>query len=427
MTVPGLDPLTAGPTVGAARRAARAHPRFSGWTMLGVSGVSLLLSGAAQTYGIAVFVDPMLAEFGWSRSLISSAYAIATLVGAGAVVLAGPLIDRHGHRAVMAVTSLLFALALLLMGAVANPLTLVLGLALLRASGASVLSLAARTLASQWFIRRRGRAVGLINIGKMLGMGLVPLVSALLIEWLGWRNAWRINALIVGLVLVPATALLVRGRPEQLGQHPDGQPLHLATAGGATPLAETASTLRQALHTRVFWLLLGASAAPALVTNGLSFSQVSIFTDRGLDPALAATIFAIESGVALPVTLLAGWLCDRVAPRYVLALGLATLALAMVLLALTTSVAAALAYGVIRGVSTGTWILAAEVAWPAAFGRRHLGSIQGVNFAVLFVGAALGPLPFALLYDARGRYDEALWALALLPLLAAWAALLAKR
>ena len=405
---------------------ARPHPGFSGRTMLGIGALTLFLSASAQTYGFSVFIDPMLDEFGWSRSLISSAYTVATLISAGVVFLGGNLIDRFGHRRVMVVTTVVYAAALLLMGSVVNPLTLLLAFTLLRATGSSVLTLTGRTLVSQWFIRRRGRAVSLINLGKMLGMAAVPAGNALLITHLGWRDAWRINALLVAM-LVPLALIFVHSRPEDVAQYPDGvRPDRVDTADGASqPVDEAAWTLREALRTRAFWLLLSASIVPAMVTNGLSFHQISILTERGLSATGAATIFAIESAVALPMTLVAGWLADRFAPRYVLGLGQAALTVTMISLVFVSSVEMAIVFGILRGITTGTWILASEVAWPVFFGRRHLGSIVGMSFAVSFVGAAIGPLPFGLIYDAVGRYDYAIWGLAVPSVLTAWAVLTA--
>ncbi len=74
---------------------------FLGWYMVLIAGCGVFLAGPAQTYGVSVFVDPMRDEFGWSRSLISTAYAIATLAGAGAVMVSGRLLDHFGHRAVL--------------------------------------------------------------------------------------------------------------------------------------------------------------------------------------------------------------------------------------------------------------------------------------------------------------------------------------
>ncbi len=409
------------------RPATRSHPHFSGWTMLGVASGVLLLSTPAQTYGFSVFIDPMLSQLGLSRSLTALAYTAATLVGAGAVFLVGSLIDRRGHRAVMTITAAAYVAALVAMGAVVGPLTLFVGFTLLRATGASVLTLAARTLVSQWFLRRRGRAVSIVNLGKMLGMAAVPPANALLIAQIGWRDAWRVNALAVAL-LVPLAFVLVRNRPEDVGQFPDGRRLDDAP-DAVEPLHRTAArswTRREALRTRAMWLLLSATFVPALVTNGLSFNQISILTEAGLTPTAAALTFTLESAVALPTTLVAGWLADRVGPRPVLALGQAMLAAALVCLAVADSAGLAIVFGVLRGLTTGTWLLAAEVAWPAFFGRQHLGGILGLSFAVAFVGAALGPLPFGLAADLAGSYRVAIWAIAVLPALSTAAVLLAR-
>lgn len=406
--------------------AVRPHPHFSGWSILGIGAFTLFLSASAQTYGFSVFIDPMLTEFGWSRSLISSTYTVATLISAGVVFFGGNLIDRFGHRRVMVTTTAVYAAALLLMGSVINPATLLLAFTLLRATGSSVLTLTGRTMVSQWFIRRRGRAVSLINLGKMLGMAAVPAGNALLIAQLGWRDAWRLNGLLV-LTLIPLALRFVHSQPEDLGQYPDGEiPEGRPDATGSAPAEEISWTLRQAVHTRALWLLLAASVVPAMVTNGLSFHQISILSERGIGSTAAATIFTIESAVALPMTLLAGWLADRFGPRYVLAFGQAALTVTMVWLTVVSSMETAILFGALRGVTTGVWILASEVAWPLYFGRRHLGSIVGMSFAVSFVGVAIGPLPFGLLYDAVGNYDNAIWGMAVFPAITTWAVLLAK-
>jgi len=404
----------------------RPHPHFSGWTMLGVASLVLLLSTPAQTYGFSVFIDPMLTQLGLSRSLVSVVYTVATLVSAGAVFLVGGVIDRHGHRSVLAATTVVYAVALMVMGAVGGTWTLLLGFTLLRATGASVLAMTARTHVAQWFVRRRGRAVSVVNLGKMLGLAVVPPVNAALIQQIGWRDTWRVNALVVAL-LVPVALHLVRNRPEEVGQFPDGQRDIDAgvPADPADRLDQRSWTRREALRTRAMWLLLAATFVPALVTNGLSFNQISILTQAGLTPTAAALTFTIESAIAMPMTFLAGWLADRFGPRPVLALGQALLVAALICLTFVTPGPTALLFGVLRGLTTGTWILATEVAWPAYFGRRHLGSIAGLSFAVSFVGAAIGPLPFGVIYDLFGSYRYAIWGIAILPAMSTIAALVA--
>jgi cyanate permease len=180
------------------------------------------------------------------------------------------------------------------------------------------------------------------------------------------------------------------------------------------------------MRTPAFWGLIGASAVPSLVVTGLAFNQVAIFTDRGLPGTLAAATFTVESAVALPMTLLAGWLLDRVPARYILAAGQVFLAIAMGVLLFANTATLALAYAAWRGASGALWMVAADVAWPAYFGRRHLGSIRSVGFSVGIFGAALGPIPFGLAYDALGGYSAAIAGLLILPIAATIAVLLPR-
>lgn len=390
--------------------------------MLSAAGLAVFLSGPAQTYGVSPFVEPMLTELGWSRSLFSAAYSVGTLASAGALLLIGRQIDRWGNRLVFSLAAVAFALALLVMSAVGGIVTLLLGFALLRTFGSGVLTLAARTLIPHWFIRRRGRAFSLLGLASTLSLALFPPVNELLINAFGWRGAWRANALIIVLVLLPVVAFVVRDRPELVGQQPDGAPA--PRGDGRDESAEEASfALREALRTPAFWGLLGASAVPSFVVTGLAFNQVAIFTDRGLPGTLAAVTFSVESAVGLPVTLLAGWLVDRYPLRYTLAAGQICLLIAMVALLAANSPALALVYSAWRGASSGLWMVAADVAWPAYFGRRHLGSIRSVGFAVGVIGAALGPLPLGLAYDYLGGYDAAIAGMLVLPVVAAIAVL----
>ncbi|MDF3041373.1 MAG: transporter [Thermomicrobiales bacterium] len=399
---------------------------FLGWRMVLIAGIGVFLVGPAQTYGVSVFVDPMLDEFGWSRGLISTAYAAATLIGAGAVMVFGRLLDRFGHRVVLTGAAIGFGGALLAMSVVDGPLTLTLGYALLRGFGIGGLLLASRTLAAQWFERRRGRALSLVALGGSLSLALVPLASDLLIEHVGWRAAWRIDALVIWLVLLPTVALFVRGRPEDVGQHPDGV-LTMATEDAAStggPL-DLAWEPYQAIRTRAFWLLLFASMVPGLIVTGLDFNQISILTGRGLSSTAAASVFTISSILALLAGLAGGWLVDRFPPRYVLAIGQVALATSMLVIVAASATGLALLYGVVRGIALGTWAVAIDATWPAYYGRGRLGSIRGMTFAAEIVGAALGPIPFGIIYDALGGYDVAILGLLVLPVAATAAVLLA--
>lgn len=392
--------------------------------MLLIAALGVYLAGPAQTYGVSVFIDPMLASFGWSRSLISSSYAMATLVGAGGVLLTGRLLDRYGHRKVLAGAALGFGLAMIVMGAVSDPLTLTLGLSLLRGFGIGALLLASRTLVSQWYVARRGRALSLVAIGGALSLATVPAANGWLIEQLGWRLTWWINALSIWILLLPVAALLVRDRPEHVGQLPDGRPPRM-TETGSPGGDELAWQPNAAVRTRTFWLLLLASMVPGLVITGLDFNLVSILSERNLAVGAIAVVFTASSIVQLPASLVSGYLVDRFPSRYVLAIGQLLLAAAVIWLLLTGTLMHAVAYGVLRGLMLGVWEVALDATWPAYYGRRYLGGIRGRTFGAEIVGAAIGPIPFGLIYDLFNSYTAALVGVLMLPILATVAVLVA--
>lgn len=236
--------------------------------MVAVSGLGVFLAGPAQPYGVSVFVDPMREEFSWSRSQISIAYSVATLIGALAVIVSGRLLDRVGHRLFLSFAALGFGAALTMMSFVDGLASLTVGYALLRGFGIGALLLDSRTLASQWFVRRRGRVLSLVAIGGSLSLALVPLANTFLIERFNWRDAWRIDAIIVVIVLVPVAAIAVRNRPEDIGQQPDGIAETPRSQDAAAPRwsAEVDWEPRDAIRTRTFWLLLGASMVPGLLS-----------------------------------------------------------------------------------------------------------------------------------------------------------------
>lgn len=398
----------------------------SNWPMLvlGVASLAVFFSGPGQTYGVSTFVDPMIGELDISRSLYSTAYSFGTLMSAGALVILGRQIDRWGEQKILILASLGFVVALLLLSAAQGPLWLFIGFALLRTCGSGVLTLSARTLIPHWFVRRRGWAFSIIGLASAASLALFPLLHSQTVQALGWRGAWRLDALILLVLLLPAVVFLVRNRPADVGyvvdrKDKEDQPV-------VHDQDEPGMTLREAMRTPWFWAIVGASVVPSLVVTGLAFNQVAIFSARGLPETLTATTFTVESIFQVAVTLGVGWFVDRYPVKYSLAGGQIALALAMVCLIFATGPALSYAYAALRGASSALWMISADVAWPLFYGRKHLGSIRGVGFSLGVTGAAIGPLPFGFAYDLFGNYSVAIAALLVLPVLATLAILLVK-
>jgi len=140
-----------------------------------ISGLGIFFSGPGQTYSVSVFIDSYIKEFGWSRSFVSSLYSAGTLMAGLLLPLIGREVDSRGHRIMMPLISLVFAVACLWMSIVFHPIMLFVGFILVRLLGQGAMSLVSSTLAPQWFEKKRGRALSLMTLG---GGGWFSLVTA---------------------------------------------------------------------------------------------------------------------------------------------------------------------------------------------------------------------------------------------------------
>lgn len=404
-------------------------PIFYGWVILPVASLALFTSGPGQTYTISVFVDPIIEDMGWSRTLVSSLYTAGSLSAALVMVLVGHLLDRFGARIMLMGVAVCFGFGVLFMSTVNHPIELYAGFAALRIFGQGSLTLIPTALISLWFIRFRARATAISSIGITGSQAFLPPLVHMLIAEFGWRNAWVALAFMVwGLLLIPV-ATVIRRSPESVGLHPDGTPDSSALLGEfAEPRMnhEVDWSLRESFHTRAFWLLLFSGSSLSLISTALVFHQGSLFATKGLDASMAALTLTVMAAMALIGTLLAGVLNDRVPNRYVLALSQAILIVAMIWTFALSQSWEALAYGGLLGLGGGLFMNTFTVIWPNYFGRRHLGSIRGVATTSMVGFAALGPMPFGLLFDLTGSYNVAIISFLALPAACGIAAFLAR-
>lgn len=385
---------------------------FAGWRIAALSAVVLAMTGPGQTNGVSVFVDPMMAELSLSRSQVSGAYLVGTLLGAVAMPAVGRLFDRRGARTAMTLVGGAFGFALTAMAGVVGLVSLVIGFVGIRALGQGGLSLVATTAPAPWFRRRRGTAIGVVAAVGGAGISLIPLVGERLVAALGWRWAWVALAVLVWIVVLPIARRGIIDRPADVGQQVDGGTAEQADESAAD---EVAFTRPQAVRTAMFWAVAGAVAATGMIGTGLAFHQIDLLGARGLTPVEAAANFLPQSIAATVATLAVGSLVDRVRARWLLVTSMVLLATAMLAVPLVRPGVVAVAYGLVLG-SAGAAARALEAAsFPRLFGIAHLGSIRGVVVAVSVASTAFGPLALSLGQDLTGSYVQVLRWLLVIP------------
>ena len=412
--------LAASPPAGTARP--RAERRlFYGWYLVATG----FLANAALAFTISstlsIFLKPITTEFGVSRGVFSLLKAGEQLVHVPLAPLIGPIIDRHGARGLLASGALVTGAGFVLSGLVADFGQFLAVRIILMGVGVTLGGFMVINVAlSKWFVRQRGRAIGLSTVGHGMAKLAMPALTTFLIAALGWRATWAVYGLLTwAMILVPAL-LWVRKSPEEMGLSPDGD---AAPPAGGAPLATPRALADQrvwgraeVLRSPATWLIVVSFGVSSVGVTGLNLHLYPFLTDRGFSELIAAagmTSIALCQGAG---ALIWGVVADRIDVRragvgkfLLQAIGLLTAITA------TPEEPVRLITGLlIYGLGMGGTILQ-DILWAEAFGRRSLGLVRGVGMPFSLTFAAGGPLFFGLLFDLTGSYDSsfALFILAL--------------
>lgn len=387
------------------------------WRIIAFSVVTMTMTVFGQTNGVSVFVDPVAGDLGLSRSEVSAAYSVATLLAAFFLPTFGRRMDLHGIRRVVLPVGVAFGAVIIGLAFADGLPWLAVGFFGIRLLGQGALSLAARTIVALRFRTRLGSAVGISGALAALGMSLGPFLLASLIGEIGWRPTWVVAGIVVWLVMAPLAIWFLRSGEDRAAPPPPNQ--------GSS--VEQAWTREQAIRTPMFWVVTLAIASVAMIGTGLAFHQISLLGEAGLSPSLAAANFIPQTVAAVSTIALVAGLSSRVPPGLLLAGSMTSLAAALALLMLLDQPWVPLLYALAAGGATGSVQALDGTLYPRFFGLSAIAAIRGTGFMVAVVGAAIGPLLVALLRDASGGYAILAPALIWIPILIAAAAVLTPR
>jgi sugar phosphate permease len=385
---------------------------FYGWVIV---AVALLMNVASSPLNAAVFsffVTPMREDLGWSLAALSWGFTLRLAVAGVSGPFVGILLDSYGPRFLGAVAGVLAGVCVIGLALVESVWAYYILFAIsgLSGFGAPTGQLLTSVPVSKWFQANRGRALAIAGIGLPLGTTIFIPVVAEVIDVFGWRAAWAMaGGLVIG-VTAPLCLLLMRKDPESVGMHPDGnahagveQPI-IRDSRGHTIATTEDWTAKQALHNRVFWMVLIAVAMSSLVLPGTVVYRVSYWEDVGLSSGEIALATVMDPLTVSVTGLFVGFIAERVQTRYLGLIGGVTVACSMLWMVFARdSILFLLAYNITWGIGMGFNITVANIVWPNYFGRRYLGTIRGMIFPVA-VGASAASAPiFAILLDSTGN------------------------
>jgi sugar phosphate permease len=389
---------------------------FFGWYIVAGGFVLNAILGGLMFHAFGLYVVQFVDEFGWSRTALSIAFSIQ-MVEAG---LLGPIqgfvLDKFGPRRIMLVGITIFGIGFFMLSQI-NTLTEFYIAFIVIALGMGVGSMMGVAVAVvNWFNRKRAFATALMAIGFAFGGFLQPGVAWAL-ENLGWRETSVISGLIVLGVGLPL-AMLMRHRPEQYGYGVDGDPPRQGLGAGGTAEEfdpdEINFTWQEAMRTRAFWLISIGHALSLLVIGAVMVHFVSYVNDSlGFSLGEAANLLLVITVFTVIGMLLGGYLGDRMPMRHILAVAMIGHMVSLFVLTLWPTLAGALTFSVIHGLSFGargplTMAIRAEY-----FGRAAFGTVMGFSSLIILIGMVFGPIVAGQSYDITGSYQAGFIGLAI--------------
>jgi len=382
--------------------------RYYGWPLLAGLSAAQTISWGVLYYSFAVFMRPIEAEMGWSRTQVTGAFSIALLVSGAVSVPVGHWLDSRGARGLMTLGSVAASVLFLALSQAHSLPTFYAIWVGLGVVMAMVLYEPAFAVVSTWFVRHRDRALTILTlVGGLASTLVVPLASWLL-ERQGWRSAVTWLALLLGATTVPLHAFFLRRDPAAVGQYPDGDQ---ATAADASSL-EGGGEMGPVLAEGRFWGLTAAFALASLVTVATSVHLIPYLTERKHSALVAGSILGMVGLMQLPGRVVFGPIRHRLAWRWAAGLAFLLQASAIGVLALAPGGAALVVFVCLFGMGNGMSTLLRASAVAELYGRARYGRVGGVVAMFSTCGRAAGPLVAALALAAFGSYALAFGALA---------------
>ena len=429
MTTPVSEP----PAPGAVPPRSGLRGVYFGYWLIGAAFIANFVSVGAQNYVFGAFLKPMTDELEWSRSAFTLARTVGQFFFAFAGLYIGTYVDRHGGRRLMRIGIVILGGALFAQSFVQELWQWILLNGLVLTAGSAMIgNLVVSVTLARWFVEKRGQAAGFAAMGVSFAGVLLTPAATVLVDAVGWRDAWRVLAVGAALIVVPLS-FIMRRAPEDHGLHPDGKSAaEVAAGGGRAAAVDFASSLTRsaALRTRAFYLIVFGFGFGQLSIGMMLVQTIPFMTDAGYSRGTASLMITLASVPSMLTKPVWGYFIDRAGAQRLAALGFVLTAFAMftIVAGERAELAAVLFAGYfLLGVGWGGLIPLQEVIWATFFGRRYLGGVRsaGLPFALLLGASA--PLVASIYFDRVGNYDGMFLAVGVLALVAVGLIALARR
>ena len=397
----------------------RSRNLFYGWRIVAAGFFINAFGVGTFFYGFSAFFNPLMMEFGWSRTLLSGVFSMSRMEGGIEGPIAGWLTDRFGARRMLFVGVCFTGIGFILLTMVNSPPSLYV-LFLIIATGFNMGYVHATGAAvAKWFIRKRSRALSFLITGNGVGGAIfVPFIA-----WLITQYDWRTATIIIGVgtLLIPLPmSLLIRSNPEDMGLRPDGEPARppaftfgeqqtIKAAPPDTDSDEVSFSVREALKTRAFWIYGGSMMLRACILSAIVVHQIPHLTDIGIPYQTASNVLGFMVLMSVPGRFIFGWLGDRFNKKKLLFLLCVLQGVGMYIFINANTLPLLYLFVVVYGLGYGGVIPLTFALRADLFGRKNYATISGLTMTISMIGTVSAPLFAGYLYDVSHSYSLAFY------------------
>ena len=416
---------------------AKAKNTFYGWWLAVIAGLLMIITVVPVFQTTAVWAVALEHQFGWSRTQLGLALSFTRIEGSLTGPIAGYLVDRLGTRFMVFTGLLILTGGLFLFSQIQNLWMFYLAYFVMSVGQGQAGWLPAMTMLNHWFNKRRGTAMGvamtLMGVG---GLILVPVIAWAIdpdADRLGWRWTAFILA-VVALVFAFVLPKLIRNRPEDYNEYPDGEPpvpqqaqSSPSEVTGGPENEEIELTVRQALRTQAFWCISFGHGLGSMVVLGIMTHLGLLMQDVGYGVQTAAWILTLQTAISIVFQFLGGYLGDRIPKKVALFVFTGLQGAGAIMLTVGDQIIYFYAFAILFGIGFGGRTPLTTAIRGDYFGRASFGKILGLSpgpmNAMWLVAAPMA----GFMRDELGDYDLAFLTLGGLSILGAVLFLIARR
>ena len=383
---------------------------FYGWWLAVIGAVIMVIGTVPLFQALSLWMPVMQGNFGWTDSQLSWGFALTRVEGTVMGPIAGWGVDKLGPRKMVIIGLIVVGLGFLLFSRTQTLWMFYLAFMVISLGSGLGSWLPANSVLNNWFRRRRSTAMAI----PMIGFGVGGIFIVPLMAWgMGWdaqaeqliegRLGWEMTALAVGLVaLIGAVplALLMRNRPEDYNQHPDG--IEPETAPDAlTPQTREAEAIapdyqwREAIRARSFWLITMGHASSSIIIISVMTYLGLLMVERNYSLVQVGLVVSVQTTAATAFMLIGGVVGDRIPIRWAIFAFSFLQSIAVGILLFAYTMPMFMLFAILMGIGFGGRTPLTTSIRGVYFGRSNFATITGIsmipmNIMFIFVVPYIG-------------------------------------